>query len=133
MDTDIPRLRRSLEKARKEDLFGLIDVAVGQAVVTGVEMLTRARLALQAACLYYDTRRSPAGQEFPNVRDEVERVERITRFLTDVACDYAKVSHLSHLAKRRNGDPKVVDFQAAVKEAGQKRTSRKAATTGGES
>ena len=113
MALDIPQLRRALERARREDVFGLIDVAVGQAVATGVEMLTRAQLALRAACRYGDNRRAPSGQEFPNVNEQAERVQRIAFFLTQIGRDYARIARRSHLAKRRNADPKVVDFREA--------------------
>jgi len=116
---DIPRLLTVLERARREDPYGLVDVAFGMAVATGVEMLTRAVLALRYACHNSDHRADPVGREFPPVEKEAERVANIMRFLTDIGRGHARIAHLSHLAKRRNADPRIVDFRAAKEQADQ--------------
>ncbi len=106
--------RKALGAAAKDDIWGVVDVAFGNIVTTSVEMLTRSQIALRMRMCR--TEKQMGAHEFPNIPEDAARVERAARFLLEAAERYAKVRHVTHLARRRD-DPKVIYFDEAQDKA----------------
>ena len=102
--------RKALDAARRENVWDVLDLAFGNIVTVSFEMLIRAQLAMRLRMEFLTQRRG--AELFPNVREEAARVERVARFLLDSAVSYSKVRHVSSIV-RRQGDPKIVDFESA--------------------
>lgn len=106
--------RKALAAARRENVWDVLDLAFGSIAEVGVEMLIRSQLAMRLRMEALTQRHG--AERFPNVREDAERVERIARFILDSSVQYAKVRHVSSIV-RRQGDPKIVDFEAAREKA----------------
>jgi len=130
-DHRMPDLRDALRQACRENAWDVVEEIFGMIAATGAEMIVRSLVALKRATDHYD--RQNGSQRFPPVQDETERVQRVATFMLDSAERYAKISHVTHLARRKN-DPKIVDFDVEREkmnrggaEAGSNRQSTEAA------
>ena len=113
-DNTLKDFRKALDAARRESVWEIVDLAFGHIVTVSTEMLIRSQLAMRMRMELLTKRRG--AEHFPDVREEAGRVERTARFLLDTAVQYAKVRHVSSLV-RRQGDPKIVDFEEARERA----------------
>ncbi len=113
-DVTLRDFRKVLDAARRANIWDVVDLAFGNIVGVSYEMLLRSQLAMRLRLEYLTQRRG--ADYFPNIREEAERVERVARLLLDSAVQYAKVRHVSSIV-RRQGDPKIVDFESAREKA----------------
>ncbi len=123
--------QKVLDAARRENIWDVVDLAFGNIVGVSYEMLLRSQLALRLRLEYLTQRRG--ADHFPDIHEYAERVERVARFMMDSAVQYAKVRHVSSIV-RRQGDPKIVDFEAAREKASREKmkashTDKKTAET----
>jgi hypothetical protein len=107
-------LRSAIDAARRDNVWGLADVAFSELAAISLEMLVRAGVALRARMAIPDQRLGAC--EFPDIAQEAARVERIGRFMLDAADQYARIRHVTHIARRSN-DAKIVDLDSAREEA----------------
>ncbi len=113
-DWTLRDFRQALEAARKENIWEVVDLAFGNIVAVSVEMLVRGQIALRTRMAFTEKRKG--AHEFPNIPEDAARVERAARFLLEAAERYARVRHVTHLARRRD-DPKVIYFDEAQDKA----------------
>jgi hypothetical protein len=118
-DNTLKDFRKALDAARRESVWEIVDLAFGHIVAVSTEMLVRSQLAMRMRMELLTKRRG--AEHFPDVREEAGRVERTARFLLEAAVQYAKVRHVSSIL-RRQGDPKIVDFQEAREKMARKET-----------
>ncbi len=118
-DVTLRDFRKVLDAARRANIWDVVDLAFGNIVGVSYEMLLRSQLAMRLRLEYLTQRRG--ADYFPNIREEAERVERVARLLLDSAVQYAKVRHVSSIV-RRQGDPKIVDFEQAREKANREKT-----------
>ena len=109
-DVTLRDFRKVLDAARRENIWAVVDLAFGNIVGVSYEMLLRSQLAMRLRLEYLTQRRG--ADYLPNIREYAERVERVARLLLEAAERYAKVRHVTHLARRRD-DPKVVYIDEA--------------------
>ena len=112
-DIRISDLRCALDAAAKDSVWDVVDRTFGMIAAVSTEMAVRATVALRKALDRHDAH--PGAELFPPVNEHAERVQRIAHFTLDCATKYAKVRHLTTIAKR--GDPKIVSFEDARKKA----------------
>ncbi len=118
-DVTLRDFRKVLDAARRENIWDVVDLAFGNIVGVSYEMFIRSHLAMRLRLEYLTQRRG--ADYLPDIHGEAERVERVARFLLDSAVQYAKVRHVSSLV-RRQGDPKIVDFESAREKASREKT-----------
>jgi len=118
-DRTLLGFRKALDAARRQNIWDVVDLAFGNIVGVSYEMLLRSQLALRLRLDLLTQRRG--AELLPNVREDAERVERVARLLLDSAVQYAKVRHVSSIV-RRQGDPKIVDFESAREKASREKT-----------
>ncbi len=106
-DSTLRDFRKALDAARRENVWEVVDVAFGSIISVSFEMFIRSQLAMRLRTEAFTQRRG--GDYLPDVPEDVERVERSARFLLEAAERYAKVRHVTHLARRRD-DPKMLYF-----------------------
>ena len=118
-DRTLRDFRKVLDAALRENIWAVVDLAFGNIVGVSYEMFIRSHLAmrLRLECL---TQRRGADY-LPDIHEYAERVERVARFMMDSAVQYAKVRHVSSIV-RRQGDPKIVDFESAREKASREKT-----------
>ena len=109
-DRTLRGFRQALDAARKENVWEVVDLVFGNIVAISAEMFVRGQIALRTQMDLTASRKG--AYEFPRVAEDAERVERAARFLLEAAERYAKVRHVTHLARRRD-DPKVVYIDEA--------------------
>ena len=109
-DRTLRDFRQALDAARKENVWDVVDLVFGNIVAISAEMFVRGQIALRTQMDLTGSRKG--AYEFPHVAEDAERVERAARFLLEAAERYAKVRHVTHLARRRD-DPKVVYIDEA--------------------
>ena len=109
-DWTLRDFRQALDAARKENVWDVVDLVFGNIVAISAEMLVRSQIALRIRMALTEKRKG--AHEFPNVAEDAARVERVGRFLLESTEKYAKIRHVTHLARRRD-DPKVVYFDEA--------------------
>ena len=112
--------RKALDAARRANVWDVVDLAFGNIVSASVEMLVRSQIALRMGMARQEERKG--AHQFPKVHEDAERVERVARFLLDSTVQYAKVRHVSSIV-RRQGDPKIVDFEAAREKAAREKAA----------
>ena len=109
-DRTLRDFRKALDAARRESVWDVVDLVFGNIVALSTEMFVRGQIALRMQMAFTGKRKG--AYEFPKVAEDAERIERAARFLLEAAERYAKIRHVTHLARCRN-DPKVVYFDEA--------------------
>jgi len=116
----IRELRQALDVASRENAWEMVEYVFQMIASTSAEMALRSVLGLRLATRRHD-QDGMAPSQFPPIKEEAERLQRIAIFLLDCATKYAKVRHVSSLV-RRQGDPKIVNFDEAREKAERAKT-----------
>jgi hypothetical protein len=106
------KLRSALDKATRICAWDVLDLTFALIAATSTEMMVRAVVALRTRCDMHDQKPKDL---YPPVAEHAERLQRVANFTLDCATRYAKVRHLTTIAKR--GDPKIVSIDDARKKA----------------
>ena len=102
--------RKALDAARHENVWDVVQMAFEEIVGVSFEMLIRSMTVLRRRMAVLE--HNKGAREFTPVGAEAERVERVAHFMLETAERFAKVRHVTHLARRKD-DPKIVDLESA--------------------
>ncbi len=111
-DSTLTGFEKALDAALREGVWDVLNLAFTRIVAVSVEMLMRSQIALRTQLALMG--RSRGAREFPRgVEEDAARVERTARFLLEAAERYAKVRHVTAIARRSTPDGKIVPIDSA--------------------
>ncbi len=123
--------RKTLDTALRDNVWQALDTTFNEIVAVSIEMLMRSQIALRMKLA--STERGWGARQFPKgIEEDAARVERTVRFLLESAERYARIRHLTAIARRSTPDGKIVpiDEAKAKRSRKDKGKPRKKAKTG---
>jgi hypothetical protein len=100
--TDFAAIRITLSNLQS-NLPGLIDAGFGEIFQFTLQLLARFNLLVERQLAQADRWDPHHGGLPPGLIDELERCERLARFFSEMATNYARVRHVRSLAAQESG------------------------------